>query len=142
MPTPRLLHPVPVYLRQIDRTFTAKQDTDIREPIGQARRRKKPTRLVAQIADGETDTVVASEGGTLKRSDGYLLFRTADLRGARVTLQEGDRIVQIGDQPNDREVDLYLTRFKFIGHYPRARGATLVKAFYNDRHPSRQRGDR
>jgi hypothetical protein len=140
VPTPRLLHPVPILLRQIDRRFTAEYDDNLREPIGQARREKKPVRLVAQMKIGDTDRPQASEGGVLERSDGYALFRTQDLRAADVELDRGDRIVQIGDEPNDREVDYYITKFVWLGHYPSAKGPTLVKAFFEDRHPSRQRG--
>lgn len=141
MPTPRLLHPVPIFLRQIDRTFTAEYDDNLREPIGQARRKKKPVRLVAQMKIGDTDSPQASAGGIIERSDGYALFRTQDLRDADIVVDRGDVIVQIGDKPNDRETDLYITKMQFMGHYPSAAGPTLVKAFFEDRHPSRQRGE-
>jgi hypothetical protein len=140
MPTPNLLHKTPVYIRQIDRSFTV-MDDNLREPIGQVRREKKPIKLIAQVKIGDTDDPDASEGGVTERSAGYLLFRTQDLRAAEVELQRGDRVVQIGDPPNDRETDYYLTKFQWRGHYPEHGGPTLLKAFFADRKPSRQRGD-
>lgn len=140
--SPRLIHPVPVWLRQLDREGTAITDDNLREPVGQARRELKPVKLRAQVKDGRTDAATAAAIGAVEHSDGYLLFLTADLRAAGVTLQRGDRIVQIGEEPNAREdLDYYLLRFQYLGHYPHAGGATLVKAFYEDRAPSRQRGD-
>lgn len=141
MPTPNLLHPIPVYLRQIDRAQTAVFDERFHEPVGQVRRKKKPIRLSAQIKRGDVDRPVASAGGVLERSDGYLLFRTSDLRDADVTINRGDRIVQIGDPPNDREEDLYITKLQPMGHYPEHAGPTLLRCYFEDRHPSRQRGD-
>lgn len=141
MPTPRLLHPVPVYLRQIDRKFTAKYDHVLKEPIGQARRDQAPIKLRAQVHIGTTDDPRPSQGGVTETSDGYLLFLVSDLKAAGVTIDRGDRIVQIGEGDGQRETDLYITRMQWRGHYPQHRGPTMVKCYFEDRHPSRQRGD-
>jgi hypothetical protein len=116
-------------------------DDNLNEPIGQVRRDQKPVRLVAQHQPNVDERAGITSGNVVEESDGYLLFLTKDLRAARVTLQRGDRIVQMGDAPNDWETDLYLVRFKRMGHYPGHGGPTLLRAYYADRHPSRQRGD-
>lgn len=141
MPLPRLLHKTPVYIRQIDRKFTARYDHNLKEPIGQVRRPSVPIKLIAQVHIGATDNPTASAGGVTEDSRGYCLFRTADLRDADVTLDRGDQIVQMGDPPNDRATDYYITHFDWKGHYAQHGGPTLVKAFFSDRHPSRQQGD-
>jgi hypothetical protein len=143
MPAPRLLHPVPVLIRQIDRKFTSRWDDNLHEPIGQVRRkdRRKETEVRAQVKIGGTDTPQASEGGVVEKSDGYLLFLTSDLKKAHLTINRGDRVVKIGNGSNGREVDLYITQFEWRGHYPGAQGPTLLKAHFEDRAPSRQRGD-
>ena len=143
MPAPRLLHPVPVLIRQIDRKFSARMDDNLNEPIGQVRRkdRRKETEVRAQMKIGGTDIPTASEGGVTESSDGYALFLTSDLTKAHLTIARGDRIVKIGDSSNGREVDLYITKFEWRGHYPRAKGPTLLKAYFEDRAPSHQRGD-
>lgn len=140
MPRPRLLHPVPVYIRKIDRDETAVMDHNLHEPVGQVRRPQKPLRLICQHQPNIKDRPAAAPGGAMEESDGYVLFRTQDLRLWKVTVERGDRIVQMGDPPNDYEVDYYITRTKPMGHYPSARGSTLLRCYYEDRHPSRQRG--
>ena len=132
-------HPITVFLRKADKEQTAVMDDDLHEPVGQVRRKLKPIKLVAQIADGKAKDPVASSGGVVEESDGYLLFRTKDLRTAKTTVERGDRIVQIGEKPNDREVDYYITKLKYMGHYPGKKGASLVRAYFEDREPSRHR---
>lgn len=140
MPRVRLIHPIPVYLRKSDKQQTAVMDDALHEPVGQVRRKLEPVRLVAQIADGKTEDAMASPGGVTLEGGGYLLFRTRDLRTAKTTVEIGDRVVQIGNAPNDHEVDYYIIRLKYMGHYPDKKGASLVRAYYEDREPSRHRG--
>lgn len=141
MPTPRLIHPIPVFVRQIQRSLTV-QDEDAREPVGQARRKQKPVKLYGQIKTFDpTDAPESTEGGVTEHTRGYVLFRTLDLKAKRLTLQRGDRIVQIGEGKLAESVDYYITQKPRRGHYPEHRGATLQKFFYTDRKPSRQRGD-
>jgi len=138
---PRLLHPIPVWLRKADREFTAAYDHNLREPVGQVRREQKPIKLVAQISVGNADDPKASQGGVVEDSDGYLLFLTRDLKRAKVEVDRGDRVIKIGEGDNEREVDYYITKLKWMGHYPHAGGPTMVRAYFEDRHPSHQRGD-
>lgn len=140
MPLPRLLHPVPVFIRQISRGITP-QDHNAREPRGQAYRKQKPIKLRAQVRIGDTDEPAATAGGVTESSEGYLLFLTRELKAAKVTIDRGDQVVQIGEGAFAREVDYYITKLQHRGHYPNAKGPTLLKAFFSDRHPSRQRGD-
>lgn len=139
MATPRLNHPVPVYLRKADKTETAVYDSKLKEPVGQVRRKQKPIKLRAQIGKGTADRSVATEGGTSEKSDGYLLFLTRELKTAKVEIEVGDRVVQIGEDDSKREVDYYVIRLAWRGHYPEHRGHTMVKAFFEDRQSSRVR---
>jgi hypothetical protein len=139
MPIPRLIHPIPVFLRKADREQTALMDDNLNEPVGQVRREQTPIKLMAQHGNVKDSAAMATEGGVNEKSDGYLLFLTADLNAARVTIERGDRVVQIGDGDVGREVDFYIVKLKYMGHYPRQRGPTLVRAYYEDRHPSRLR---
>ena len=141
MPTPRLIHPVPIFIRQIERSLTP-QDDDAREPVGQVYRNQKPIKLMGQVRYLDaTDAPAATPGGVIEHSSGYVLFRTLDLRARRIELQRGDRIVQIGEGALADEVDLYITQKPIRGHYPQHQGGTLQKFFFSDRKPSRQRGD-
>lgn len=137
MPPVRLLHPIQVLLRKAEPSRTAAQDPVLKEPIGQVRRNRKPIRLLAQISDGKTNDPVATAGGVNEDSDGYLLFRTQDLRREGVTVERGDRVVQIGSDENAKDVDYYITKLKYMGHYPNHKGPSLVRAYYADRQPSR-----
>ena len=140
MATPRLLHPIKVFLRKADKEETAVWDEKLKEPIGQVRRKQKPIKLTAQIGKGSADRSVATEGGTSEKSDGYLLFLTSELKLKKVTIEIGDRVIQIGEGDSEREVDYYLLRLAWRGHYPEHRGHTMLKAFFEDRQSSRVRG--
>jgi hypothetical protein len=139
MPTPRLLHPIPVWIRKADREFTAAFDQNFSEPVGQVRRKQKPIRLRAQLKIKDTDDPQPSGEGISERSVGYMLFLTSDLRKANATIDRGDRVVKLGDGDNGREVDYYVTKLQWRGHYPEHGGPTILKAWFMDRQPSRLR---
>jgi hypothetical protein len=141
MPRVRLLHPITIFIRKAELENTAIMDDNLHEPIGQIRRKQKPIKLKAQHTSNAADNPKASMGGVVEESDGNLLFRTSELRDAKATVDRGDRVVQIGEGDNAITVDYYITKLKYLGHYPGNKGSTLLKAFYEDRHPSRQRGD-
>ena len=67
-------------------------------------------------------------------SDGYVLFRRIDLDTAGITLQRQDRFSKLGHV----ETDVYIVRLEHTAHYPDQGGPTLVKAYFEDRGPSRQ----
>lgn len=139
MTVPNLIHPVPVKIQQI-RKDTTVQDNDFREPVQRSKKDATET-LQAQIAWKGEKILVMSEGGAQEQADGYVLFRSIDLQAKSITLQQNDRIIEIGTGANKKEVDLYIIKLQPIGHYPDRGGSTLVKAFFEDRQPSRQRLD-
>lgn len=139
MPTPTLLHPIPVKLRKSDHTFTAAWDENFREPVGQVRRKQRPIELVAQVKRKRIEQVIATEGGKSEHADGYLLFLAGDLERKKVTIETGDRIVEIGSGERAQAVDYYVVQVTGRGHYPEHYGHTMIKAFFQDREPSRHR---
>lgn len=141
MSPPQLKHPIPVEIRKARKKFTAAYDDNFKEPVGQVYRKQKPIKLVAQIKIKDTDAPVFASGNISEQSNGYLLFLTEDLKDAGVTLERGDNVVKIGEGDNEREVDYFLTKFHWRGHYPAHGGPTLLKAFFQDRQPSRLRED-
>jgi hypothetical protein len=133
MALPRLLHPVPIVIEQISKATTF-YDEDAREPIQAAARSSQET-VQGQVKwEGDLALDVAA-GGAQEGAQGYVLFRYTDLAAKGITLAQNDRIVKIGQQ----EVDVYVTKLRPVGHYPDQSGASLVKAFFMDRQPSRQR---
>ena len=132
MTLPNLLHPVPITIQQRDIAVT-KYDDDFREPI------QKVSRTISKIIPGQVkwgieDSLNLTKGGIQEKSNGYILFRYVDLAASKVVLQLGDRFANIGGLI----VDLYITGFQPIGHYPSAGGPTLLKVFFADRQPSKQ----
>lgn len=132
MPIPRLIHPVPIVLEQID-TATTLYDEDAREPIQFAAR---PTRvdLQAQVKFTSDIDEVNTPGGTVQTASGYLLFRKIDLEAKNITLRLEDRFAKIGTV----DTDVYITRFRPVAYYPDQGGHTMVKAFFDARQPSKQ----
>lgn len=129
---PRLLHPVPVELEQIDKPGTV-YDEDGREPVQQAARRAA-VRLPAQLKFDDSETLRPTTTGPTSGADGYALFRMKDLKTAGITLRIGDRLRLAGDVP----LDVYIDRLQPIGHLPRW-NSTLVRAYFSDRQPAKQR---
>ena len=132
MVLPNLLHPVPVQIEQIKRTSTP-QDDDYREPVQQAIRSPRVT-VQGQVKWGADDRAQPAKYGSESESQGYVLFRYVDLKAAGITLQQGDRIVKVGNV----EVDVYIIQLRPEAHYPDQNGPSTVKAFFRDRHPSKQ----
>ena len=129
---PNLIHPVPITIRQLSKSNTL-MDEDFREPIQQAIHSSDKT-LLGQISWNAENAMDFTTGGVQESSDGYVLFRYVDLEAVGVTLHNNDRIIKLGNI----DVDLYIVRMKPCGHYPDASGATMVKAYFVDRQPSRQ----
>lgn len=132
MPIPRLLHPVPVTIEQISKATTL-YDEDAREPIQFAARPVSKTldgqaKWQSQFAEGNT------RGGTTEGAAGYVLFRQIDLDAKSIVLQIEDRISRIGTL----DTDVYISRLRPVGHYPDQGGHTMIKAFFDDRQPSKQ----
>jgi hypothetical protein len=136
MPMPNLLHPVDVSI-QTQSTNSTQYDEDLREPIQQT------VKTVAQTVDGQvkwanSEEIKVTIGGVQKKADGYVLFRYIDLESAAtpITLKVNDRIISIDGE----NTDVYVMKLIPCGHYP-GLGKTMVKAFFEDRQPSKQRLD-
>jgi len=134
---PNLIHPVPVQIKQLLRTTTP-VDPDYEEPIQQASLGPAVS-VPGQVKWTMDERLRTSLTGAEVESQGYILFRRADLRAKGVAeLKQNDRIVAVGVGANERLVDLYITGIRFEGHFPDQGGATLVKAFFRDRDPGKQ----
>jgi len=126
-----------VFIQQIERERTTRMDDNLREPVGAVERNPIILNLRGQIKWGSQDRPNPTTTGTEELSDGYILFKGSDLRKLHVTLNRGDRVVQIGVTPNIQLVDLYFTKFEPIAH--KSNGNHLTKAFFEDRQPSTHR---
>lgn len=135
---PNLQHPVLVTIEQVDRG-TAEQDDDFREPV-QGTTYKAPKTCQGQIKWGSGGALDITRLGTQDDSDGYVTFRTADLRQLSIVLHIGDRFTKFGVGPNQVTHQVYITRLAPFGHYPDTGGAALIKAYFQDRQPARGTG--
>jgi len=133
MVQPNLIHPVPIKIQQLDVAETY-YDDDYREPVQQAAH-KNYAIVPGQIKWGSDDRLSATRGGAEEGADGYVLFRYVDLAKAGITLKLNDRMIQLGKL----DTDVYIIRLQPMGHYSDMGGATLVKAYFADRQPARQR---
>lgn len=136
MPRPRLLHPILCKIEQIDHDNTLLEDTFLKSSIGPVGRATAFT-VYGQVEEAGAKKATMLEGGVALQYDGYVLFRLEDLETVGATLQAGDRISEIGEGTRLRAVDLYIVSVQHGGHYQTYTGATLIKAFYQDRHPAR-----
>jgi len=132
MRRPKLIHPVDVVLEQVDDGETA-WDDQAREPVFQAAHSAAVT-LKGQASYGSSADLSFERAGRRENESGYVLFRTADLEAAGVALRPNDRITKVGNVDHD----VYITRLEPKGHYPKF-GHTLVKAYFADRKPEKQR---
>lgn len=131
MPTPRLIHPIKITISQWSNEEGIFDD-EMREVVGQTTR--LPDVIVfGQVAWETKDQVVVEKNGIQLSSNGYILFRYIDLSAKNITLKEEDNITKIGWQI----VDLYIVALTPTGHYTDQNGATMVKAYFTDRMPSR-----
>jgi hypothetical protein len=129
-PYPRLIHPVPVQIEQIDHGATV-YDDDAREPVQQAARKAVVT-LPGQASYGSRADLRYSAGGPQEGEDGFITFRMLDLQARSVTLQVNDRILKVGAVNHDA----YITRIQPMGHYPEF-NSSLVRAYFADRQPAK-----
>lgn len=141
MPIPNLLHPVPVLVQQInkvDQTVSSDGtwfDDDFREPVQHvADATAGEIQVPGQVRWGMDEKLRATLTGAMAESDGYVLFRYVDLEAKSIELKQNDRITKLGKI----DVDVYIVGLRPEGHYSDIGGATLVKAFFKDRQPSRQ----
>lgn len=133
MVLPRLLHPVPVLIEQISHDESL-YDDEAREPIQQATRSSVVT-IPGQVKYGSSREASFHLGGLRENERGYVLFRQVDLDAQSVTLKINDRIVKIGQITQSADI----TRIEPMGHYPDQNGASLIRVYFSDRAPSKQR---
>lgn len=131
MVLPRLIHPINITISRQDVVDTY-FDEDAREPIQQSARYYSVI-IPGQVEWVDTVNDEASKAGLVEKASGYVLFRKLDLDAASFTVKINDRISQIGHE----DTDLYIDRLEWCGHYPDQDGASLLKAFFADRGPSR-----
>lgn len=137
---PNLQHPVPVVISQLIRA-AAPQDNDYRELLQSVKgtpERGPDITCPGQVKWNAKDAVEVEIEGVVQRADGYVLFRTDQLRAAGITqLNVNDIIRSMGYGPNKQTAQLYIIRLEPMGHYGDAGGATLMKAWFKDRAPAR-----
>lgn len=132
MPIPNLIHPVPIKIRQISK-LTTHYDEDAREPIQHAARSVTKT-VNGQVKWASQFKLGHTRAGATEKAAGYVLFRNVDLVAKSIVLQDNDQIIQIGT----RDTDVYINELEPTGHYPDTGGHTMIKAFFQDRAPSKQ----
>ncbi len=133
MPLPNLIHPIAITIEQISKSTTI-YDTQAREPVQQA------SRKTAVVVAGQPKWNIGTdfemtELGAIINAQGYVLFRVTDLASKNVEISIGDRITRIGRDPQD----VYIVRLQPMGHYTDQDGASLVRAWFSDRNPSKER---
>lgn len=135
MVVPNLIHPISVKIQQLDLSNTF-QDDDYREPVQQAIYEDTKT-VQGQLNWNMEKELKVDIGGVSTNASGYVLFRYFDLSLQSITLKMNDRFIQFGFV----ETDSYIIKLTPQGHYTDSSGPTLLKAFFVDRKPSRQRLD-
>lgn len=135
MAIPNLIHPIDIDIEQIDKGTTI-YDPDTREPIQQVNRTTLLT-IKGQPRWRSLSEVDMQRGGDRVSARGYIVFRKEDIDNASITIQINDKISRIGHQTG---LDYYITRIEWIGHLPRFDGPSLMKAWFDDRRPSKQPG--
>jgi hypothetical protein len=137
MPIPNLIHPVPIEIQKINRAGTL-YDDDAREPI-QFARRNATLIIPGQVKWASQFKLEQNRVGPVEGASGYVLFRQIDLdaadAGAGIELEQNDRFIKIGL----RETDVYIIDLTPTGHYPDILGHTMLKAWFADRQPQKQK---
>lgn len=134
MAIPNLIHPIDIDIEQIDKGATI-YDPDTREPIQQASRTATIT-LKGQPRWRRLDAVSMHRGGDRLEAKGYIVFRKEDLDALGIEININDKITRIGHT----DVEYFVVEREWIAHLPRFNGPSLMKAWFNDRRPSKQSG--
>ncbi len=131
---PNLQHPIPIDIVQVVRG-TAPQDPDYREPV-QVVKYAPAVTCQGQVKWGEAIGLDVTRIGTQDDSDGYVVFRTVDLRMVGITLHINDRITAFGAGADRLERMVFIVKLEPMAH-SRGGGATMLKAHFKDRQPTR-----
>lgn len=137
MANPRLLHPLPTSVQSVNVADTI-QDNGYAEPVQNVT--YDPVFTVPGQWKWWTDKElrVNDDSGASESSTGYVLFRRADLRALGKDIKRGDRIAGYGAGAARVELDVYVVKLRYEGHYADQGGPALVKAYFADRQPERQ----
>lgn len=134
--TPNLQHPILITWEPFMRG-AAEQDDGYRELV-QGPTYGPAVSCQGQVLWGQSQGFDLTRIGTQDDSDGYVVFRTIDLRSINVTLHINDKITTFGQGPNTVQREVYIIKLQPFAHYPGTMfGATMVKAFFKDRQPVR-----
>jgi len=136
MPLPNLIHPLPTEIQSLDRSATI-QDDGYGEPV-QTVVYGSSFSVPAQWKWMSARELNMQNIGAVEYSTGYVLLRLVDLRALGKAIKIGDRICAYGSGAGRIELDVYVTRITYEGHYPDQQGPSLVKAYFADRQPARQ----
>jgi hypothetical protein len=128
--TPRLIHPVTVTVKPIDRAST-EQNTLAREPVKVLKRATTLT-LQAQVQWARRNDPDAQRGGAVRHDAGYLICLVTGLDSAGWTPIQGDLITDIGAIAN---LALYVTGSEPCMHYDGIHKGLMVN--FADKRPAR-----
>ena len=134
MPTPDLIHPIPVTITPLNRTALI-MDENAREPM-HGSRAGTPFTVNAQIRWRDAYMPVPMATGVREEFDGYILVRTADLTALGQTIERGDQITRMG---NMLDLDVFVIDSEPTGHWPDQGGHTLMRYYFESRRPGYQR---
>lgn len=137
MPEPNLIHPVEITLERRDLGNTI-YDEDTREPVRQLAR-KTEVPINAQMLWEMADSPEPNTGGIDLGERGYFLVKTSDMRAASLTIKQGDRVFVPDPITLGATIEVYVTRTRPMAHYP-GLGATLLRAYFEDRSPTQSSG--
>lgn len=132
MNNPNLIHPVRVVIQQLSNAGIVVDD-DYRETL-QGGGHSAPITTRGQIKWGKDEGLELQRRGVSIDADGYVLFRTIDLRSAGITaINLNDRFLSFGNGPNMLSAKVFVVHLEPVAHYGDAGGATMVKAWFKDR---------
>ena len=111
---PKLIEPSPVFIEQKDTDTTVYDDT-LREPVKQVERLRKVC-LHGQVSWAKTSDIgffEGGQGGPINDATGYIVFHRDEIVEKCLTLQKGDRIVEVAGAATN----VYLERVTYAGHH-------------------------
>lgn len=135
MPTPKLLHKVPVTVALINKASTV-YNANAGEPV-RAANRAVTVIIPGQIHWGSEDVPDFEKEGVVEKSDGWVTMRTKDLTARGLVdekgnpgIERGAKFIKFGKQDG---LELFVTKSKPLGHWPDKDGFTLVRIYFEDR---------
>lgn len=133
---PNLIHPLPTDFQSLQALNTI-QDSGYQEPV-QTVSYGAVFSVPGQWKWFSSRELRMQKYGAEEGENGYVLLRPFDLRAIGKSVNRGDRIVGYGSGSGRVDLDVYIIRVSYEGHYQDINGPGLMKAFFSDRQPSRQ----